>query len=650
MLSGVVGKRRVLLCVLPLLALGGLVGERAATPTRHTQESASAEIPTDLTNLMQRATAAINQRRPDQLASIATDEALPTFAWARRSHTKWTGDVLPIPLSKGANAQTTPVYLAVFHAWHDCEGEGDHIHRLTLSQEGWRLGAEIPESDPGGYRVRDHEMQVALDISHKSVDIQDRIQMERTAEKTPEFGMLRLSEDFRVRTMTEDHFGGAPVSYRQVGGVIAYLPPGDPKFTLALHYAGVVDHRGSGDFVRNDEATLSSYWYPHTARLPATTTITATAPPGWTALAQGELVKSTRNPEGTTTVTYRNDLPVSYYSLDVGRYTVISRQAKGVLLSVYLLDPNSVLAQQCLNTTRHALEYYETHFGKFPYTRYGVVQTRGGSAGALEAYSFATFGPQTLPSLIPHELSHTWWGGRIPCAYTRSMWNEAFAEYSDSLFQATQPAPPQPEQVAPVNLAERRRKRAGAFDACPLDQAYDTNDNAQIEIGYGKGLLVMQTLEAELGQEAMLRCMAAFLRDHPSGEAAEWPEFEAAVNKTTGQNYHWFFEQWVERPGMPNVHWENVVCTQSGRSTRIEADIVQEGTPYRLKIPCSLTTSRGKPLLFTQPLSSARTHVQWTTDSPPVRMALDPGDTLSLSPPPNAPDDSDPTVYIFPRN
>src|SRR5205814_1396198 len=135
--------------------------------------------------------------------------------------------------------------------------------------------------------------------------------------------------------------------------------------------------------------------------------------------------------EGTSTTTWRNSIPTSYFTLDMGRYRISTRVWHNHTLAVYLMDSkrqsSDTFARDCLDTLQNSLDFYEQNFGVYPYSRFTVVETKGPFEGALEAYSFATFGPQTLPQFIPHELSHTWWGGLIPCTYTHSMWNEAFA-------------------------------------------------------------------------------------------------------------------------------------------------------------------------------------------------------------------------------
>ncbi len=589
--------------------------------------------------LVHRAGEIIDRHTPDEFANITTPDAHLTQGWVLTANTKWAVDAIAAP-HEPATAQS---YLAVFHTWHTCESDGDHVYRIVNTEGGWKIGAEIPETDTGGFRIRDHELSVSTDIPHKSVDITDRVKLERIGEPGAGYAMMRLSEDYTVDRIVQDReAGSAAVPFRQAGGVIAFQPPSGHSFTLTMHYAGTVDH-ADGDFLHSDEVTLSSYWYPVIARLPATATVITTAAPGFTALAQGELISSEQVPGGKKT-TFRNSVPVSYFSLDIGRYTITFRKVGAHTLSVYLLDASSSLSKQCLDVTEKALTFYESHFGSFPYTRYGIVQTHGVSEMALEAYSFATFGPHTLPDLIPHELSHTWWGGRVPCTYTRSMWNEAFADYSDDLFQRSIG---RPAKLSNMDVANERRKIAHAYDAMPVAQACDTNNSTQSTIGYEKGRRVLRLLEYELGQETMLKCISAFLNNHASGEAAEWSEFEAVVNKVTKSDYGWFFREWLDRPGLPNIHFENVSVKDAAGGKEIVADIVQSGTPYRLSMDFKVSTRKTDSAIIRHEISGSRTQLVIPVDSAPTIIVLDPAGIAPLAPPPGGDQDSDYTIYRF---
>lgn len=607
----------------------------APSPQAHAGYESGAQPPEELMALMKQAASAANARRPAGMAPFAEEDAEKLFAWAHSKTSTWQGSVLTLP-DASRNA-----YLAVFHAWHTCESDGDHIHRLQRTPRGWKLGQEIPETDPSGFRVRDHDLHVQFDIPGHSAAIRDTIQVERSQDQVPAFGLLRLSQDFTVRRLTRDGPEGASVPFRQAGGVLAFRPPREKTFRLFLRYDGTVNHRGS-DYILSGEATLNSYWYPHTARLPATATVTVAAPAGWTAIGQGDLVREEAAAGGGKRLVFRNPIPTCYFTLDAGPYHIASRKAGERTLYVYLLGRNDDLAQRSLDTLAKALTFYESAFTKYPYRRYTAVQTRGSFSGALEAYSFATFGAGTLPATIPHELAHTWWGGIAPCTYTRSMWNESFAEYSDGLFQRSGNTPSTPKTPVPY---KKRTFRAG-FEAVPIIGAFDTSDGSHSAVGYGKGALVLRVLEDQIGKEAMLRAMARFLADLPRGAAPEWPDFEKAVQTVTGKDYHWFFSQWTERTGLPQVRLGEVRITEEGGRNVVEADILQEKTPYRLRIPVDVQLRTGEIVRQDVEAEGPRTHVRVRVPGPPIRLTLDPDARLPLAAPSGSGTD-DPTSFLF---
>jgi aminopeptidase N len=647
--------RRVAVRLLSAAALtalfgAGVGGVRPTLGIRAATQSGGQE---DAAEFMIRATRAVNSKHIDEITPLMGEGTDRSFGWAPDARETWQGAALAVPtppLNLGVLAAPGAM-LAVFHAWHSCQSDGDHVYRLLHSAEGWRLGPEIPETETLGFRVRDHDLNVTFDLPGKNAAVTDTIQVERTAEQVPPFGLLRISQDFHIQSVTlADSADKTPVSFHQAGGVIAFSPPTARKFALTLRYTGHLDHRES-DYIRANEALLCSYWYPHIARLPARTTVTATAPPMWKAIAQGELVRETRAPDGSSTVTFRNEVPNSFYTLDVGRYTVVQRTVKNRTLAVYQLRGNVALARTCLDTLAAAMDYYERSFAPFPYTRYAVVETQGAFSGALEAYSFATFGPNTLPELIPHELAHTWWGGMVPCTYTRSMWDEAFAEYAEDLFTRSRAASgaQRADAVprAPAELLEERRHNASFYAALPIAQAFDTEDDRHIAAGYDKGKQVLKMLEAQLGQPLMLRSMRRFFADHPKGEAAEWPAFEAAVAKESGKDYRWFFAEWLERKGIPALALAHTTFHRDNTGYTVETDVVQNGPPYRLELPILVETTLGKAVQSTREIDGASTHLTFHLDAAPTRLRLDPRGEVLFAPPLGTPAASNPTVFSF---
>ena len=633
--------------LIPYLVLIAMVVVVTPRPAAASSLPAAIQTPADLALLMNQATVFVNHHQLDKLFEISTENARKAEDWARTSTTRWTVEALATPQKKGVEAATS--WLAVFHCWHSCETDGDHIYRLEHRATGWIIGDEIPETDPGGYRIRDHQMHITADITGRSIHATDRIKVERLGDTRPDYLLMHLSEDYHVRQITSS-IGAeaeAPIPFTQVGGVITLIAPEgkDPNFSLTLDYSGELSH-GDGDFVHSDEVSLASYWYPTIARLPATSTVTTEAPKGWTVVAQGELTTEAALPAGGKLFTYTNSVPVSYFSLDMGRYAITTRMVAGCKLSVYLLDADPGLAGRCLDITAAAMKFYNANFGPFPYTRYGIVQSHWVTEMALEAYSFATFGPHGLPGLIPHELSHTWWGGVVDNTYLHSMWNEAFADYSDGLFtRMTSSARRQNQE----GLFREYRSIGHQYDAASIANAFDTLNNTMAGIGYDKGSRVLRVLEDELGQQTMLRCVAAFYKGHAVGEPIEWSDFEAVVNKTTGKDYRWFFAQWLERPGLPMLRLDRVTVDQRPDGRFLTADVLQSGAPYRLSLEIAVRNADGKETIQTYQVNGARTHIEIPVDSLPINITLNPLGTIPLCPVPDGDADTDYTTFTFRR-
>lgn len=612
--------------------------DRIATPA----------IPAEAASMVEAAQRAVILHRPGALAAFAELDAADQFAWSAGKEHEWKADVLPVP----GSGSRVPTFLAVFHAFHTCESDGDHVYRLVRTlgagRPAWRLGPEIPETETLGLRVRDHAINASVDVPRKTVELRDAVAIERTQGEQNPFGLLRINEGYRVRSLRNTETGAA-VPYEQSGGVLAFIPPETDRFTLLLDYGARLDH-ANGDYVHEDEAVIASYWYPQIARLPATLSVTVTAPAGWTPIAQGEPIGTTVNGDGSKTVSWRNDVPTSFFTLDMGRYHVTSRLWRGRLLSAYLLDSNSVAAGKSLDLLQESLAFYDQTFGPFPYRRFALVETRGPFNGALEAYSFATFGPRTLPEFIPHEVSHTWWGGLVPCTYLHSMWNEAFANYSDDLFGRLRPTARRgvDEAAAAIQGRLQARKRGyRSYAAISLAGAYDTEDQLQSAVGYGKGSDVLRLLEEQIGQERMLAAMRAFVANHPRGQAADWPEFEAAASKAAGEDLRWFFSQWIDRAGVPVIRLTNVIVRHDGPDTVIEGQIIQTGSVYRLRMPVQVELRTGAVVRQTVEVKAAQAPFAIRVAGSPDRLRLDPDAIIPMRAGADGTSDAEPFTYVF---
>jgi hypothetical protein len=224
------------------------------------------------------------------------------------------------------------------------------------------------------------------------------------------------------------------------------------------------------------------------------------------------------------------------------------------------------------------LAFYDKNFAPFPFTGYGALESRLYGGGALEAYSFATYG-DGLPYEDPHEPSHTWWGGMIDNTYLHSMWNESFADFCEGLFRRNVPIGNQEEREL-AYISDARPQQSYLTATCAEASPWYGSDASSI--GYGKGAKVLQMLEEELGTETMIKTMQTWQKENPKGSPGEWSGYEKAVADATHKDYKWFFDEWIRRKGWARFEVKNVKWVQGG----LTGDIYFTGDPY--KIDCEL--------------------------------------------------------------
>jgi aminopeptidase N len=592
------------------------------------RSGAQGTAPADLTALLSKAQQALKSGNTEALKPLG--ENVSTFEWlshrARAADTKWQAYLLPVP---GGAEKSMPVdspYLLVFSAYHSCQSIADHFHKVIKTSQGWRVGAELPETNTLGYRVRDHKFTIRFDLPSSSAFLTDDVMVERTSAAAGDPCLLRLSSNMLIDSVK---YKGQSFKAEYCPGVIAFTPPNEKIFTLSLVYHGAFTQPGMDSYVKETEAYLNSYWYPHIARLPAKYGCSVTVLKGWTADGQGEPT-GREEKRHTTVFSFRNEIPVSYFSVDAGPYIITSRMVNGRKISTYQLRENPAGANRALDEVTRSMAVLEKSYGPFPYNHYELIQTLGPFGGALEAYSFATFAGRDYGA-VTHELSHTWWGGILPNPYTKTLWNESFAVYSDGYVQR-QIAVTKPAHAARgLHAAPSFGRNLTTAYGVPISKAFDTENPVEGSVGYGKGATVLAMLEDLLGTDTMLRCMRRFRDDHVSGEAADWPEFEKAVNKTTGKDYRWFFEQWTERPGVPIVSLANVKRLPGDGNTLIRGEIVQEGKPYRLAIPVVVEAANGKTVTKIVETTGAVTTFEMRSVFPPATLRLDPEGTVLMA-------------------
>lgn len=504
----------------------------------------------------------------------------------------------PLPRSPFSILKTGGAYIAGAKGWHakslqTPDGASYVVFSTPLISEDagellFRVNQAgkleyVPESDSLGVQLDRHSFDLRFDLAGARAILTDNLQCHWTGAPKSHF-VFRLSPTFTVRSIT-DRTGG-PVPFRQAGGIVAVAPTKAP-LTFKIKYDGTVEMPGFDRQISNKEATLSgAVWYPMIARQPTPYDIAIHYRKDWSALAQGNLIGTETTAKERIT-RYRMDVPVVWYAATAGPYKTESTVIRGRQYAVMSssMTREQMQLQNVLNSD--IVDFYSTHFRPYPFKRWTSLdswQFHGGP-GALEAYSFATY-PGGLPERDAHEPSHTWWGGILDNDYLRSLWNESFANYCPGLYARNQPYGKKGE----LQLAYLETPFVDSiYNAAPLTDSGVEIGPAAAAMGYGKGAYVLQMLEDEIGTDAMIRSMSQWVRTNPPRHIGRWEDFEATVNRVTGVDYSWFFDEWARRPGYANLSLSDVVW-QGGQ---LSGKLIFKGDPYRMHLDLLIEMADG---------------------------------------------------------
>jgi hypothetical protein len=483
-----------------------------------------------------------------------------------------------------------------------------------------KLTRLVDERDDRGYKVLHYDFDLRFQPAQKRADVAVTVKLRRKpgAQPTVHF---RLSPHYRVSAATTVE--GTPIAFSQASGVVSLAPPAGEETSVKLRYSGVVDMPQFAGSISASEVMLTNdYWWPMVARGPATVNTTAHVPADWTVVTHGKKTTDVVS-RAERTVRYEMSVPISYLSLSAAAFQHEQKKVGQVTYHVWSREMSPEDMRTQLELMPSVIEFYE-RFAPFPFEDFGAVVTSVYGGGALEAYSYATYGTGWLPDEDTHEPAHTWWGGLIPNTYFNSFWNESFAVYSGGLYA---------REVTIGNNEERRRafvsqSGVSGFGEAPVGKAGAFDGGVASAMGYGKGSVVLQQLEREIGTEKMVAAMKKWIAANPKGEPGEWGGFQSAVEATTGQRMEWFFDQWIAKPGAPQFQVTEVGW--SGGEVRGLVDFA--GDPYRLTTEVYVEfadgTSKHLDAVLNPERKTAVSAFSFKLDKKPALVAFDPYDRI----------------------
>jgi aminopeptidase N len=194
------------------------------------------------------------------------------------------------------------------------------------------------------------------------------------------------------------------------------------------------------------------------------------------------------------------------------------------------------------------ITFLEGLFGRYPFEAFGAIVDDDSVDYALESQTRPVYSGVADEYTVVHELGHQWFGNSVSPADWQDLWlNEGWATYIEWLWAEHQGKATMPKQFADA-LAY-----LDGNDGWALNIADPGRDNLFAGPVYVRGAAALYALRAKIGDTAFLTGARLWL-DRYEDSSATTEDFEAMMEKASGQQLDAFFDDWLRegnRPAMP---------------------------------------------------------------------------------------------------
>lgn len=471
-------------------------------------------------------------------------------------------------------------------------------------------------------KVSFHELDIKLDLKKQTVSGTDRLTF-KTKRKELRL-LLRNGSEIK-----EALYGETPLQFetREVPGsqvrmYVIPLPdvddeekPGDIEKTeeekqVFIRFEGsfrsIKDARESDikrgvayveDGLMGEEGAFlpsNAYWFPQEDSALTAFDAAVHAPFGYTSIMAGKWLANQWT--GTSSNDrWRSDKPVEGIDLVCGKYMIEKAALGGIDIYTFFFEKDQALSETYINKTGEYIKAYSELIAPYPFEKFAVVESFLPTGYGMPSFTLLGSAVIRLPFIpdtsLAHEIAHNWWGNSVFIDNSFGNWAEALTSYTADLRQAKAKGPEKEREFRLSNL--RSYKSFAVQSRLALEDFIDASTPESRAVGYNKGTMVFNMLEHILGEEAFRNGLRKFYSQN-AFEKATWRDIGAAFQSVADIDLAWFFDQWLLRPGGPQIDLKQTELVMDGEDFVASFKLEQKGHPYRLVLPLKFKLVDGK--------------------------------------------------------
>jgi len=390
----------------------------------------------------------------------------------------------------------------------------------------------------------------------------------------------------------------------------------------------------------------SRHWYPciDFPNHQQTSEVIVTIPRSMISIGNGELRAVRENrAKGTKTYHWRMDTPHVTYLLSqiVGTFAEITHKVDGTTLEYYGPRGREADLERTLGNTPAMIRCFNDAIGVgYPYGRYAQTFVADFIFGGMENISATTLTDTSLldkrasldadsDGLLAHELAHQWFGDLLTCRDWSHGWlNEGFATYFEALFTERHKGTDEFRYELYQNAQIYMGEDSGRYRRPIVHNVYREPIDLFDRHLYEKGSLVLHMIRSVLGDDLWWKSIRAYVTKHRSTNVTT-PDFQRAIESTTGRNIDWLFDEFVYRGGHPafRIAYEWDEDARQAKLNVQQAQDEKDSSIFRMPVEIVFTVDK-KHHAFPVEIKEKVHNFYFSLPARPQLVRFDPGNTM----------------------
>ncbi|MFL5788278.1 MAG: M1 family metallopeptidase [Flavisolibacter sp.] len=391
---------------------------------------------------------------------------------------------------------------------------------------------------------------------------------------------------------------------------------------------------GDRTFFADNWPNRAHYWIPckDSPADKATFEFIVTAPFGYQVISNGVLKEKALSSDGMQYTHWQENVSLSTKVMVIGvaKFAVktFSDSPENIPVSAWVYPQDSTNGFYDYGVTPSIVKFFSSYIAPFPYEKLANVQSKtifGGmeNASAIFYAEQSVTGNRKWEDVFAHEIVHQWFGDMASEKAFSHLWlSEGFATYLTDIYMGNKFG-----KDSGVNRLKKEREDIIEFVKKNNHPVVDSTSNLMNLLNvnsYQKGGWVLHMIHAEVGDKLFQNIIQEYYNQY-KGSNADTRDFEHVVEKVTGKDWKAFFDQWLYRPGIPELQ----VAYQFKKAS-IEIKIQQKTKePYTyLPLECSIKLQDGSSVNKTLFIHQQTQSFTIPLSSNPKSFTLDPHTTL----------------------